>query len=114
MHSNKDCILLLGMVHSSYDKFKRGQEIRDKIRCESLISMGFKIRTIDDKHSDAHIQNHCKCNFNDPRRLLLSVKKKWGDEGKIQYRHIILDYFFSPVSTIVKDINMNPIVLYLV
>jgi hypothetical protein len=88
-------VLLLGMVfaHQATEP-KRGQEFRDRVRCEALGNLGYKIYTLDDKHDDRIIEEHCRANFADTRRMMQSIKNKWSD---ISFEHIILDYFFSPV-----------------
>jgi len=89
-------VLLLGMVfaHSAMEP-KRGQEFRDRVRCESVNKLGYQVYSLDDKHHDADILEHCDANFADPRRMIKKMKLKWTDD--IQFQHIILDYFFSPV-----------------
>lgn len=94
MIAGQDNVLLLGMVFASEVEPKRGQEFRDRVRCEAVAAHGYTVRTLDNKHSDAEISNHCNANFVDTRRMLKSMADKWGNES---YNHIILDYFFSPV-----------------
>ena len=36
--------LLLGMVYSEEERPLRGQEYRDRVRCESLEKIGYKVR----------------------------------------------------------------------
>ncbi len=88
-------VLLLGMVFA-HDVIRpnRGQEFRDRVRCEALAQLGASVFTMDDKHKDDHIEEHCRANFVDTRRMLQSMKAKWG---VVAFNHIILDYFFSPV-----------------
>lgn len=86
-------ILLLGMVYSQEMTPKRGQEYRDRVRCEALENLGFIVHTVDDKHGDH--PRHCNANFNNDRAFIKQIKEKWGQD--MQYSHIILDYFFSPV-----------------
>ena len=88
--------LLLGMVFSEEKSPKRGQEYRDRVRCEALEKHGYAVRTLDNKHTDHNIASgkHCQANFADSRRMLKSMKAKWG---KCVFDEIILDYFFSPV-----------------
>ena len=86
-------ILLLGMVYSQEMTPKRGQEYRDRVRCEALENLGFIVHTVDDKHVDH--PRHCNANFNNDRAFIKQIKDKWGHD--LQYSHIILDYFFSPV-----------------
>ena len=91
-------ILLLGMVYSEELEPKRGQEFRDRVRCLALELMGNSVKTLDNKHEDTEISSgkHCRANFADARRMLKSMRTKWGDE--IEFDSIILEYFFSPVS----------------
>lgn len=93
---NEKNVLLLGMVfaHQATEP-KRGQEFRDRVRCEALKNLGYNIFTLDDKHEDAVIEEHCRANFADTRRMMQSMKTKWE---KVHFDHIVLDYFFSPVS----------------
>ena len=99
-HSNKDQqpnnVLLLGMVfaHQATEP-KRGQEFRDRVRCEALNNLGYNIYTLDDKHEDTMIREHCRANFADTRRMMQSMEHKWKN---VRFEHVILDYFFSPVS----------------
>lgn len=105
-------ILLLGMVFTEYsklisykntrlgitvlDKPNRGQEYRDMVRCKGLESLGYDVRTLDNKHSiDRAVENkHCQASFCDPRRMQRSMMNAF--DGK-QFDGVILDYFFSPV-----------------
>lgn len=89
--------LLLGMVYSEEFSPKRGQEYRDRIRCEALEKHGYTVRTLDNKHTDHNIASgkHCQANFADARRMVRSIESKWG-KGQV-FDEIILDYFFSPV-----------------
>lgn len=94
----EDCCnsaLLLGMVFATEQRPKRGQEYRDRVRCESLEKLGFNVKTLDDKHNDTDLRNHCNANFLDARRMLKSMQAKWS---KQKFNLVILDYFFSPVS----------------
>ncbi len=95
--TNSPNVLCLGMVFA-HDKNipKRGQEFRDHIRCQALRNQGYKVYTLDDKHDDSEIVEHCRANFADTRRMINSMKNKW-DENETKFNHIILDYFFSPV-----------------
>ena len=90
-------VLLLGMVYSNETEPKRGQEYRDRVRCEALETLGYSVKTLDNKHKDDTLTNgkHCTANFADARRMLKSMNTRWE---KITFEHIILDYFFSPVS----------------
>jgi len=87
--------LLLGMVHSptKVDP-SRGQEFRDRVRCESLEQSGVVVYTLDDKHDDQCLPLHCQTNFANARRMLRAVRKRWGPD--IKFESIHLDYFFSP------------------
>ena len=87
-------VLLLGMVYSEEFEPKRGQEFRDRVRCEAMEKLGFTVKTLDTKHSDATIAKHCQADFTEPRRMLKSMKSRWTD---CQFQDIVLDYFFSPV-----------------
>ena len=90
-------VLLLGMVFSSEQRHnKRGQEYRDRIRCEALEHLGYEVRTLDNKHSDGLLSKHCHASFTDFRRMEKNMQLKWG---KPQFVHVILDYFFSPVNS---------------
>lgn len=95
--SNMSEVLLLGMVFSEETEPKRGQEYRDRVRCEALEKLGYSVRTLDNKHKDDVLTNgkHCTANFADSRRMLKSMNNRWD---KSIFDHIILDYFFSPVS----------------
>lgn len=88
--------LLLGMVYSEEFEPKRGQEYRDRVRCEALEELGYSVYTLDNKHKDTVLghNKHCQANFADARRMFRSISTRWGD---VQFDHIILDYFFSPV-----------------
>ena len=93
-------ILLLGMVYSEEMEPKRGQEFRDRVRCLALEIMGYSVKTLDNKHDDTMIESgkHCSANFADARRMLKSMRSKWGND--VEFDKIILDYFFSPVSLV--------------
>ena len=97
MSAREEAVLLLGMVFSNEFVPKVGQEFRDRVRCESLESLGYSVKTLDDKHDDSKLEHnkHCRANFGQPRRMLKAMAEKWGDS--LQLDHIILDYFFSPV-----------------
>ena len=106
-------VLLLGMVFTEYlkliswkntklgittlDRPNRGQEYRDMVRCKGLESLGYDVRTLDNKHSVDRAQEnkHCHTSFCDPRRMKQSLFGLWGDK---KFDAVILDYFFSPVS----------------
>lgn len=92
-------VLLLGMVYSNQTKPMRGQEYRDRVRCEALKSLGYEVYTLDDKHNSDNLPNHVMANFNNHRVMMKSIKAKWGD---IQFDAIMLDYFFSPVISTVQ------------
>ena len=71
-----EIILVLGMVYS--DSINNaissyGQEWRDYQRILSLIDLGYKVYSLDDKHESIP-GKHCKANFNDPRRMINSFK----------------------------------------
>lgn len=92
--------LLLGMVYSLEQTPKRGQEFRDRVRCESLEKNGHEVYTLDNKHGDSmgskvKSGRHCTTNFSDTRRMIRSMKDAWGAD--VRFSYIILDYFFSPV-----------------
>ncbi len=93
---SKGHVLLLGMVFSEEFEPKRGQEYRDRVRCEAMEKLGYRIKTLDDKHEDTDIEQHCTANFAGARRMLSAMGKRWKDPF---FDHVILDYFFSPVST---------------
>lgn len=97
MSAREEAVLLLGMVFSNEFVPKVGQEFRDRVRCESLESLGYSVKTLDDKHDDSKLEHnkHCRANFGQPRRMLKAMAEKWGDSLLLD--HIILDYFFSPV-----------------
>jgi len=88
--------LLLGMVFSEEHEPKRGQEFRDRVRCEALEDLGYAVYTLDNKHEDTVLghNKHCQANFADARRMFRSMNMRWKG---VQFDHIILDYFFSPV-----------------
>lgn len=94
--------LVLGMVYSTEMKPKRGQEFRDRVRCEALETIGgYEVFSLDNKHfhwdlTECREKKHCTSNFCDARRMIQSVAEQWGPD--IQFDTIILDYFFSPVS----------------
>lgn len=93
MKNDKNC-LLLGMVYSTELRSKRGQEYRDRVRCVALEKKGYKVKTLDNKHSDDLLPLHCTANFSDTRRMMKAMESKWENDC---YQHVILDYFFSPV-----------------
>jgi hypothetical protein len=92
---NRESALLLGVVFAKEQRAKRGQEYRDRVRCEAMENIGYTVKTLDNKHSDAGLDNHCTANFSDTRRMMKSMGAKWDG---VKFDHIILDYFFSPVS----------------
>jgi hypothetical protein len=100
--SSKRKALLLGMVYSTETKPKRGQEFRDRVRCEALETLGgYEVFSLDNKHNHMDLteckeNKHCTSNFCDARRMIRSVEDRWGFDLKFDV--IILDYFFSPVS----------------
>jgi len=83
------------MVYSEEMEPKRGQEYRDRVRCDALEKIGHKVYTLDDKHNGDRIKSgrHCQANFADSRRMHKMMRSKWGN---IEFDNIILDYFFSP------------------
>lgn len=83
------------MVYSDEHVPKRGQEYRDRVRCAAMSSLGYDVKTLDNKHSDVKLPNHCTANFADTRRMISSMKRKWDD---LKFDHVFLDYFMSPVS----------------
>lgn len=91
-------VMLLGIVDTEWNKNTTGQEARDNLRCGAMKAMKFIIKTIDDKHSEVNRPNHCQANFCDARRFKMSMTNKWGENYSYSLDHIILDYFFSPVS----------------
>eukprot|EP01039_Chlorochromonas_danica_P000646 gene646-701_t len=94
---SKGNVLLLGMVYAHHAvNPKRGQEFRDRVRCEAVQSLGYQVYSLDNKHDDANINEHCTANFADQRRMFKAMKSKWGD-NKPHFQHVILDYFFSPI-----------------
>ena len=103
---NKGKVLLLGMFFSSgyFDTPNRGQGFRDNVRCQELENEGYTVLSLDDKHNEveypviSEMNRHTQANFADSRRMMLSMKKRWGAD--CDFQHIILDYFFSPVRTV--------------
>jgi hypothetical protein len=104
---NLGTVLLLGVFHSR--KFddrvagkepNRGQLFRDGVRSKALEDSGYIVRSLDNKHHETGVsigdEIHCNANFADSRRMSKALKSTFGDE--IIFDHIILDYFFSPVS----------------
>lgn len=111
MAEMKAC-LLLGVFHSR--KFdhrpegkepNRGQGFRDGVRSKALEDLGYLVRSLDDKHSEPDVfpgdEIHCTANFADARRMIKALRKSFGDE--LSFDHVVLDYFFSPVSNISSD-----------
>jgi len=93
----QEVILLLGMVYSSYEKPSRGQLYRDRSRIKGLESLGYNVYTLDHNHLSSikgSLNKHLSANFTDSRRMIRSLKELWGD---LQFDHIALDYFYSPV-----------------
>ena len=70
-------ILLLGMVYSQEMTPKRGQEYRDRVRCEALENLGFIVHTVDDKHV-VDQRRHCNANFNNDRAFIRQIKENGG------------------------------------
>jgi hypothetical protein len=104
---NKGSVLLLGVFHSR--KFddrvpgkepNRGQGFRDGVRSKALEDAGYTVRSLDDKHVEPNVklgdEIHCTANFADARRMSKALKSTFGAD--MTFDHIILDYFFSPVS----------------
>lgn len=67
---------MLGMVFSAENVPKRGQEYRDRVRCEALEDLGYIVRTLDNKHDDTRLIKHCTANFADTRRMMRSISRK--------------------------------------
>ncbi len=88
-------VLLLGIVFAKEETPNRGQEFRDRVRCEGLEKQNYNVKTLDNKHSSVGIDKHCQADFADTRRMFRDMRLKWGADQT--YNHIILDYFFSPV-----------------
>lgn len=101
---NEGTALLLGVVFATEQRAKRGQEYRDRVRCEAMEKIGYNVRTLDNKHSDVGLEKHCTANFSDTRRMMKSMEAKWHGE---KFDHIILDYFFSPVRGFASTHNEN-------
>jgi len=103
MEKPKEIILVLGMINDDYDDYNIynrysvdfGQEYRDYIRILSLVDLGFKVFSMDDKHKSI-LGKHCNANFNDSRRMFIKMKTIYPFNLKANF--ILLDYFFSPVS----------------
>jgi hypothetical protein len=112
LSANSPTVLLLGMVfaHTALEP-KRGQEFRDRVRCQALRNQGFHVYTLDDKHDDSEIEEHCRANFADTRRMITAMKSKWPENPK--FHHIVLDYFFSPVKITLFFIFIAPITRHL-
>lgn len=91
-------IFLLGIVDSNWAKPTTGQEFRDKLRCDSLRKLHYSVKTFDDKHDGKNLINHCRSNFCDARRMKQAMDLKWGRNYVYSFDHVVLDYFFSPVS----------------
>lgn len=83
------------MVYSTEQRPKRGQEFRDRVRCEAL-DTSYTVYTMDDKHSAdlATPDRHCTANFADTHRMLKAMESTWGPD--MSFDMIVLDYFFSP------------------
>ena len=104
-------VLLLGMVfaHQATEP-KRGQEFRDRVRCEAVKACGYNVYTLDDKHEDNLIDEHCQANFADTRRMMQSIRGKWSEQ-KVVFGDIILDYFFSPVSFYLYLVDLHVLMI---
>jgi len=95
MDNNNNMVLLLGMVYNPTKMNPtRGQEFRDRVRCESLEALGKRVYTLDDKHDDLTLPRHCQTNFANARRMLRAMETRWGPD--VRFESIHLDYFFSP------------------
>ena len=84
------------MVYSQEQRPLRGQEFRDRVRCEALDHFGFRTFTMDNKHSAEGALNgrHCTANFADTHRMQKAMDSTWGPD--FSFDLIVLDYFFSP------------------
>lgn len=115
MEDQKSC-LLLGVFHSR--KFNdrvagkepnRGQLFRDGVRSKALEDDGFIVRSLDNKHHETDVkcgdEIHCNANFADSRRMSKALRSAFGDD--IIFDHVILDYFFSPVSYYLVNTRMQ-------
>ena len=116
MDHEQSKVLLLGMVNTlpvnllTKSQVRKGeniiepnfgQEYRDKIRINGLITLGYLIYTLDSKHpvERAIPGTHCNASFlSNRRRLEKNIIDTWGP--RIKFACIILDYFFSPVSLV--------------
>ena len=72
--------LLLGMIFAEELSPKRGQEFRDRVRCEALEKHGYRVLTLDDKHKEhevgQHAGKHVQANFVDARRMIRAIRLK--------------------------------------
>ena len=101
-----ESVLLLGVFHSrKFDERvagtepNRGQGFRDGVRSKALEDAGYIVKSLDNKHSEEvklGEEIHCNANFADARRMSKALKSSFGES--VAFDHIILDYFFSPVS----------------
>lgn len=105
MKADLPSALILGMAF--HDKARseqptRGQGYRDRIRCEALERLNYNVRSLDNKHEEiiSKESKHCQANFADARRMKSSMDELWPNRE--QYDHVILDYFFSPVSIFIS------------
>ena len=73
------------MVYSQEMTPKRGQEYRDRVRCEALENLGFIVHTVDDKHVDH--PRHCNANFNNDRAFV--------HQRKMGARYAVQSYYSS-------------------
>lgn len=93
-------VLLLGIVYSAPVNKSPAwshQVPRDRIRCLSMEqNLKYNVFSMDDKHipESAVRGKHCQSNFSDPCRLFRNLKSTWG--SMTTFKHICLDYFFSP------------------
>jgi len=98
-YTKDEVILVLGMVfdETNYNKsIIRGQEKRDLIRILSLVNLGYKVYSMDDKHQPV-IGKHCKANFNNSRRMFKSISDQLSFQINLKADYVLLDYFFSIV-----------------
>jgi hypothetical protein len=82
-----------------------GQEFRDRVRCEALESLGYSVKTLDNKHLDTSMAHgkHCRTDFTCSRRMFKAMQSKWGS---FQLDHVILDYFFS-MDRLIDESNLH-------
>ena len=118
MEDKKSC-LLLGVFYSrKFDVRARGKEpnrgqlFRDGVRSKALEDDGFIVRSLDNKHHETDVKSgeetHCNTDFTNSRRMSTDLRNAFGAD--IIFDHIILDYFFSPVSYHCISTRMHKIV----